>query len=294
MSEEKAFLALEQLAALGELADGASPGEWVFECPHDGTASIYNNEGHEVAGNLGDEDALFIAALLNAAPALIAMARRVVEADAVLEVANCTSEPSLRLAVLHHSQRAIAAESRALAAEQELSEAKVRLADVSKREAALHYAIRNTANILDHKMTVGEAHEKALSVAAGLHAERGRALAAEKRVEMREAQLAVAVAALDAIAFDDNGAPEADVRIAFTATQNIREIEAAALNPQRYPINANSEPAYPDCTRCGGTGRAPAVRGSRAVPGETMVCPRCVHRAEAALNPQRGGSDDAR
>jgi hypothetical protein len=34
------------------------------------------------------------------------------------------------------------------------------------------------------------------------------------------------------------------------------------------------------CGRCGGTGLAPAVRGNRHVPGETMPCPACAARAE--------------
>lgn len=44
-----------------------------------------------------------------------------------------------------------------------------RLALVSRREAELHYAIRNNANILDHRVSEEEAHHIALRRVEEMH-----------------------------------------------------------------------------------------------------------------------------
>jgi hypothetical protein len=44
-----------------------------------------------------------------------------------------------------------------------------RLEDASRREAELHYAIRNTANILDHNLSEEDAHAMALRIVEKMH-----------------------------------------------------------------------------------------------------------------------------
>ncbi len=46
-----------------------------------------------------------------------------------------------------------------------------RLAKVTRQYNELHYAVRKSANILDHKLTEDEAHEKAMQIVRRMHAE---------------------------------------------------------------------------------------------------------------------------
>jgi hypothetical protein len=46
-----------------------------------------------------------------------------------------------------------------------------RLAKVTRQYNELHYAVRRGANILDHKLTDDEAHEKAMQIVERMHAE---------------------------------------------------------------------------------------------------------------------------